>query len=88
MEIPNEYNKILKYNHGENSLKAPFMIYADLNCLFEKMHSCQNNPEKTYTEKKAKYTSSGYSLFTNCLFDEVYLIATEVKIVWKSFVKT
>ena len=88
MEIPNEYNKILKYNHGENSLKAPFMIYADLNCLFEKMHSCQNNPEKTYTEKKAKHASSGYSLFTNCLFDEVYLIATEVKIVWKSFVKT
>ena len=36
----NEYNKILKYNHGEKSLKAPFMIYADLECLLEKMHSC------------------------------------------------
>ena len=33
------------------------------------MHSCQNNPEKSYTEKKTKHTCSGYSLFTNCLFD-------------------
>ena len=46
------------------------MIYADLECLLEKMHSCQNNPEKSYTDKKIKHTSSGYSLFTNCSFDE------------------
>ena len=66
VEMPNEYNKILKYNHREKSLKAPFMIYADLECLLEKMHSCWNNPEKSYTEK---LTPSGYSLFTNCSFD-------------------
>ena len=45
------------------------MIYADLECLLEKMHSCQNNPEKSYTEK-TKHIPSGYSLFTNCSFDE------------------
>ena len=28
------------------------MIYADLECLLEKMRSCQNNPENSYTEKK------------------------------------
>ena len=66
VEMPNKYNKILKSNHGEKSLKAPFMIYADLKCLLEKMHSCQNNPEKSYAEKKTKHTPSGYSLFTNC----------------------
>ena len=69
VEMPNEDNKILKYNHGEKSLKAPFMIYADLECLLEKMHSCQNNLEKSYTEKKIKHMPSGYSLFTNCSFD-------------------
>ena len=67
--MSDEENKILKYNHGEKSLKAPFMIYADLECLLEKMHSCQNNPEKSYTEK-TKHIPSGYSLFTNCSFDE------------------
>ena len=54
--MPNEDNKILKYNHREKSLKVPIMIYADLECLLEKVHSCQNNVEKSYTEKKAKHT--------------------------------
>ena len=31
-----EDNKILKYNHGEKSMRAPFVIYADLECLLEK----------------------------------------------------
>ena len=38
------------------------------------MHSYQNNPEKSYKDKKkkakkTKHTPSGYSLFTNYLFD-------------------
>ena len=69
VEMPDEGNKILQYNHGEKSLKAPFMFYVDLECLLEKMHSCQNNLEKSYTEKKIKHTLSGYSLFTSCSFD-------------------
>ena len=39
--MPDKINKILKYNHRENSLKALFMIYVDLECLLEKMYSCQ-----------------------------------------------
>ena len=33
-------------------MRVPFIIYADLECLLEKMHWCQNNLEKSYTEKK------------------------------------
>ena len=28
--MPNKDNKTLKYNNGEKSLRAPFIIYADL----------------------------------------------------------
>ena len=59
----------IKIQHGENSLKALFMIYADLECLLEKIHSCQNNPEKSYTEKKPEHMPSGYSRFTSSSFD-------------------
>ena len=38
VEMPNKYNKVFKYNHGEKSLKVPFMIYADVECLLQKMH--------------------------------------------------
>ena len=68
VEMPNEDNKILKYNHGEKSLKAPAVICADLEYFLEKMHSCQNNLKKSYEEKKSKHMPSGYSLFTNCPF--------------------
>ena len=52
VEMPTKFNKILKYNHGEKSLKTPFVIYADLECLLIKQQSCQNNPNDSYTEKK------------------------------------
>ena len=69
VKIPEEYNKILKYNQGEKSMKVPFIIYAGLECLLEKMNTCHNNPEKSSTTKINKHTPSGYSLFTHCLFD-------------------
>ena len=69
-EMPNEDNKILKYNHEENSIKLPFIIYADLECLFEKMSTCHDNPEKSSTTKINEHTPSGYSMFTHCSFDD------------------
>ena len=30
IEMPREDNKILKYNHGENSMKILFITYADI----------------------------------------------------------
>ena len=35
----------------------------------KKIYSCQNNSEKSYTEEKTKHAPSGYSFFTNYLFD-------------------
>ena len=90
VKVLNEYNKILKYNYGENSLKVAFIIYADLECQLEIMHSCQNNFEKFYTEKKTKHAPSGYSIFTSFSIDstKTNLIFARVKIAWKVFVKT
>ena len=34
--MPNEDNKILKHNHGEKFMRAPFVIYAALESLIEK----------------------------------------------------
>ena len=70
VKMPDENNKILKYNPGEKSLKQSFIMCVDIECLLEKKDTCQNNPEKSYTEKKAKHTPSGYSLVTCCSFDK------------------
>ena len=44
VEMPTKDNFIIKYNHGEKSMKVPFIIYADLECLLEEMSTCINNP--------------------------------------------
>ena len=67
--MPEECNKILKYNHGEKSMKVPFIIYADLESLLEKISFCHNNPKKSSTTKINKHAASGYSLFTYSSFD-------------------
>ena len=70
MEMPNWVEKILKYNPGEKSLKAPFSIYLDLQCLLKKVKSCQNNFGKSYAEKKSIHEPSGWAMFTRCSFDK------------------
>ena len=62
------YNK-LKCNHGEKSLKTPWVIYADFECLPIKQQLYQNNPNDSYTEKKAIHEAYGYSLDLVSSFD-------------------
>ena len=61
VKMPTKDNNIIKYNHGEKSMKVPFIIYADLECLLENMSTCINNPNESSTTKINKYTPSGYS---------------------------
>ena len=63
-------NNIINYNHGEKSIKLPFFVYADLECLLEKMSTCYNSPEESSKTKINKHTPSGYSIFTHCSFDK------------------
>ena len=71
VEIPTKDNKALRYNHGQKSLKAPFTIYADLECLLIKEQSCQNSPKESYTETNTKHEPSGYTLSLICSFDKI-----------------
>ena len=63
-------SKKKKYNQGEKSIRSPFIIYADLECLLEKISTCYNNPEESSTTEINKHAPSGYSLFTHCSFDK------------------
>ena len=67
--MPEQNNQILKYNQKDKSMKVPFIVYSDLECLLEKTNTCYNNPEKSSTTKINKHTPSGYSSFTHCSFD-------------------
>ena len=62
VEMPGEDNKILKYNRGEKSMKVPFIVFADLDSLLEKINTCHNNPKKSSTTK-INYTTTTYTIW-------------------------
>ena len=68
--MPTKDNNIIKYNQGEKSIKLPFVVYADLERLLEKMSTCLNNPNGSSTTEINQHIPSGYSIFTHCSFDQ------------------
>ena len=72
IEMPSNDNNFIRYNQGEKSLKLPFVIYADLECILKKISTCYNNPDLSSTTKISQHVPSGYSIFTNCIFDKSY----------------
>ena len=55
--MPSEDTKILEFNQYQKSDKAPFIIYADLECVLEKIDGCKNNPENYYIRKVSEHIS-------------------------------
>ena len=47
-----EDSKILELNQFQKCDREPFIIYADLECIIEKIDGCQNNPENQSTKLK------------------------------------
>ena len=61
--MPTKDKNILKYNHGEKSLKVANVIYLDTESLLLKIQPQQNNnPQESYTKRNAIHDICGYSL--------------------------
>ena len=85
VEMPEEDNKILKYNHGQKSMMQPFAIYFDFESLLEKIHTYPTDLEKSSTTKINKHIPSNYSLFTCCLFVVYMLFICYLHVVYLLF---
>ena len=62
--IPSEDIKILEFNQYQKSDKAPFIIYANLECLIEKTDGCKTNLKNSPTTRVGEHISSGFSMAT------------------------
>ena len=60
--MPSEDTKILEFNQYQKSDKAPFIIYADLECIIKSNDGCKNNPENSSTTKLSEHFPSGFSM--------------------------
>ena len=69
--MPPEDTKILEFNQHQKSDKAPFIIYADLECIIEKIDGCKNNSENSSHTKVSEHTPSGFSMSTILSFKSI-----------------
>ena len=63
--MPSEDTKILEFNQYQKSDKAPFIIYADLECIIEDIDGYKSNTENSSTTKVSEHIPSGF--FFPCL---------------------
>ena len=79
IQMPKCFEKILKYNPGEKSLKAPFAIYLNLECLLKKRKIssnekfCMDENDEIYKSKRkvkdhchytVKFRGAAHSIFS------------------------
>ena len=69
--MPFEDTKILEFNQYQKSDKAPFIIYAGLECIIEKIDGCKNNPENSSTTKVSEHIPSTFSMSTISSFTSI-----------------
>ena len=69
--MPSEDTKILKLSQYQKSDEAPFIIYADLECILEKIDGWKNNPKNSSTTKVGEHIPSGFSMSTISAFRSI-----------------
>ena len=77
--MPSEKDNMLELN--KMSDKMPYIIYADIESLIEKIDGCANNPKNSSTTKIGEYIPCKYSMSTIPAFDS-YFISWECFISW------
>ena len=88
IDMPEEHEKI-KYLPGEKSLKAPFIICADLECLLKKRNTVKIIL-KVLTQRKKLSTNLQDTFgvqYAHLMIQKTNAIFIEERIVLKSFVK-
>ena len=60
--MPSKDTKILKFNQYKKSDKTPFIIYADIKCIIEKIDGYKNNSENSSSKKVSAHIPSCFSI--------------------------
>ena len=69
--MPPDDTNILEFNQYQKSDKAQFIVYADLECIIQKIDRRKNNPENSSKTKVSEYIPSGFSISTISSFRSV-----------------
>ena len=68
-----EKGTMLKFKNYHRGEKVPFVIYADFESCIKSIHTCDLNPENSYTKQYQKHEPISFYYYIKCFDSEVYL---------------
>ena len=68
-----EKGMMLKFKNCHRGEKVPFVIYADFECCIKSIHTCDLNPENSYTKQYQKHEPISFYYYIKCFDSKVYL---------------
>ncbi|GBN91024.1 hypothetical protein AVEN_195498-1, partial [Araneus ventricosus] len=61
IRMPSEKEKWLQFDKHRFQLPVPYVIYADFECILEKIDTCEMNPQISSTNTVSKHTPCGFA---------------------------
>ena len=68
-----EERTMLKFKNYYRGEKVPFVIYADFESCIKSIHTCDLNPESSYTKQYQKHEPISFYYYIKCFNSKVYL---------------
>ena len=62
----------LSFGNYKNSMRVPFVVYADFECFTQKISTCSPDSSSSYTKQYQKHTPSGVCYYIKSTVIEVY----------------
>ena len=72
VKMPTKDNTILKFNNYHKQQPTPFVIYADIEALLQKVERGQPDSNESYTEKFQRHVDCGSAYKVVCCYDDKY----------------
>ena len=60
-EMPKEGENKMAFQNFHKQMKAPYVVYADFECIVKKVHTCEPDNKKSFTVKTEKQEPCGFS---------------------------
>ena len=60
-EIPKEGENKMAFKNYYKQMKPPYAVYADFECIVEKIHTCEPDNKRSFTVKTEKHEPCGFS---------------------------
>jgi hypothetical protein len=64
-------DNVLKFKNIQRMLRHPYVIYSDFESILKPIHTCEPNPESSYTHKTQFHVPCGHGLYIKSAYNNI-----------------